>query len=113
MGEDEEAETSTLANKSLPSKSPSNKKFAPLLATSGSAKKSKMTRQKRKAMSKKRVGMKRIEVPEDILKDAQPINDSVQKMADKLKLHRTQVKGILKALYEVPELLDTARQQAG
>ena len=57
--------------------------------------------------------MKRIEVPDEIIKDAQPINDSVQKMADKLKLHRTQVKGILKALYEVPELLNTAMAQAG
>ena len=57
--------------------------------------------------------MKRIEVPDEIMKDADPINDSVQKMADKLKLHRTQVKGILKALYEVPELLNTAMAQAG
>ena len=57
--------------------------------------------------------MKRIEVPDEIIKEAQPIDDSVQKMAQKLKLHRTQVKGILKALYEVPELLNTAMQQAG
>ena len=71
------------------------------------------SRQRRAAISKKRIGMKRIEVPEEIIKDAQPIDESVQKMADKLKLHRTQVKGILKALYEVPELLNTAKQQAG
>ena len=42
LKEDEEAETSILSNKSFSSKSPSVKKFAPLLATSGSAKKSKM-----------------------------------------------------------------------
>ena len=42
LQEDEEAETSMLSNKSFSSKSPGVKKIVPLLATTGSAKKSKM-----------------------------------------------------------------------
>ncbi len=72
-------------------------------ATAGSSKKSKLNRQKikvkKKVLSKKRLGLKKIQVPDDIAKEFQPL-EKVEKIAEKLKMNRTQVKGVLRWEFE-------------
>ena len=69
-------------------------------------------RQKRKSQSKRRIGMKKIEVPDEIAKDQglQKL-DKVEKFADKLKMNRTQVKSVLRGILETPDLFNFIRQQ--
>ena len=63
-------------------------------------------------MSKKRLGLKKIEVPEEIAKKSQAL-EGVEKIAGKLKMNRTQVKSVLKELVVTPELFNLVLKQAG
>ena len=56
--------------------------------------------------------MKKIEVPDEIAKDQglQKL-DKVEKIADKLKMNRTQVKGVLRGILETPDLFNFLMQQ--
>ena len=67
-------------------------------------------------MSKRRLGLKKIEVPEEIAKEFNNgVEDrcKIEKIGDKLKLNRTQVKSVIRKLVEAPELLTVVQQLAG
>lgn len=64
-------------------------------------------------MSKKRLGLKKIEVPEEIVKSAEAFEEGMEKIANRLKLNRTQVKSVIRKLVEAPELLNVVQQIAG
>ena len=102
--EDEDTEISTGVKKSPPRRH----SFVKFTATSGSSKKSRMHRQKRKIISKKRLGLKKIDVPEEIQKESQGL-ESVEKIAEKLHMNRTQVKSVLRELAETPELFSLGK----
>jgi hypothetical protein len=117
IGDDEETEiptTSTPQQQGV-GKSPSRRQsLAAFTATSGSSKKTKVNRQKRKVQTKRRLGMKKIEVPDDIANDSGLEKlDKIEKFASKMKMNRTQIKGVIRGICETPELLHLALKQTG
>ena len=70
-------------------------------------------RQKRKVQTKRRLGMKKIEVPDDIANDSGLEKlDKIEKFASKMKMNRTQIKGVIRGICETPELLHLALKQS-
>lgn len=107
--EDEaEADISTTASTSTPNRN--KMPYVTFKATSTSCKKTKM--KKRKPIAKRRLGLKKIEVPEDIARESHVFH-KVEKTAGKFKMNRTQVKSVLREIASTPELLGVVKQYAG
>ena len=68
---------------------------------------------KRKRISKKRMGLKKIDVPDEVVKNSDEFEERMERMAHKLNLNRTQVKSVIRNLVEVPELFGRVQQLAG
>ena len=57
--------------------------------------------------------MKKIEVPDDIANDSGLEKlDKIEKFASKMKMNRTQIKGVIRGICETPELLHLALKQS-
>ena len=70
------------------------------------------SRHKSRHMAKKRVGLKKIDVPEQMATNKED-DDYVKRVAAKYNLNRTQVKSIYRNLLEAPELINLWKQITG
>ena len=67
-----------------------------------------------KLKSKKRVqSLKKIDVPDDVVKGTEGFERGMEQVATKLNMNRTQVKSVIKKLVEAPELLKFVKEMAG
>merc|ERR1712223_1511789 len=117
-GQDEEETDISTANtpqqQKGSTKSPARKHpLLPFTAMSGSSKKSKM-KHKRNVKAKRRLGLKKIGVPDEIANgSANQKLDKIEQFANQRKMNRTQVKTVIRGILETPDLLNYIRQQAG
>ena len=67
-----------------------------------------------KLKSKKRVqSLKKIDVPDDVVKGTEGFERGMEQVATKLNMNRTQVKSVIRKLVEAPELLKFVKEMAG
>ena len=57
--------------------------------------------------------LKKIDVPEEVGKNAEGFEKGMEAVASKLHMNRTQVKSVIRKLVEAPELLRHVQEMAG